>query len=109
MRAACEGVDLLEVLNVGEGRDNGLLEMDSVTHALGHPTRFYSIDLGNSLRCISIIFFSNLGLLGSLDQIQPRSWMSVNCEYCVFSGIGLCDGPITCPVDPYRVCVCVCH
>ena len=30
------------------------------------------------------------------------------CECCVLSGTGLCDGPIPCPEEPYRVCVCVC-
>ena len=34
--------------------------------------------------------------------------MSVFCEYCVLSGIGLCNGPIPRPEESYRVCVCVC-
>jgi hypothetical protein len=31
--------------------------------------------------------------------------MSVPCERCVFSGRGLCDGPIPRPEESYRVCV----
>jgi hypothetical protein len=35
--------------------------------------------------------------------------MSVCCEYCVLSGRGLCDGPITYPEESYRLwCVNVC-
>ena len=30
-------------------------------------------------------------------------WLSVSCEYCVLSDRGLCDGPITCPEEHYRV------
>jgi hypothetical protein len=32
--------------------------------------------------------------------------MSVSCEFCVLSGRGLCDGPVTCPGESYRVCEC---
>ena len=32
--------------------------------------------------------------------------MSVSCECCVLSGIGLCDGPILRPEELY-LCVCV--
>jgi hypothetical protein len=34
--------------------------------------------------------------------------MPVSCEFCVLSGTGPCDGPISRPEKPYRVCVCVC-
>ena len=29
--------------------------------------------------------------------------MFISCEYCVLSGIGVCDGPIPGPEDSYRV------
>jgi len=42
-------------------------------------------------------------------RILPGAWMSVCCEYCVLSGRGLCDGPITRPEKSYRECwVCEC-
>ena len=31
--------------------------------------------------------------------------MSVSCECCVLSYKGLCEGPITCPEESYRMCV----
>ena len=33
--------------------------------------------------------------------------MYVSCECYVLSDGSLCDGQITCPVELYRVCVCV--
>jgi len=34
--------------------------------------------------------------------------MSVSCESCGLSAIGLCDGPIICPEESYRLlCVAV--
>ena len=33
--------------------------------------------------------------------------LSVSCNCCVLSGVGLCDGPITLPEEPYRVCFCL--
>jgi hypothetical protein len=30
--------------------------------------------------------------------------MSVSCECCVLSGIGLCDGLVTRPEESYRLC-----
>jgi hypothetical protein len=40
-------------------------------------------------------------------RISPEAWMSVCCEWCVFSGRGLCDGLITRPEESYRVwCEC---
>jgi hypothetical protein len=48
-------------------------------------------------------------LLGLWVRIPPGSWMSVCCEYCVFSGRGFCVGLITRPVEFYRVrCVSGC-
>ena len=42
-------------------------------------------------------------------RIPPATWMSVSCECCVSSVIGLCDGSITRPEESYRVwCVWVC-
>ena len=43
-------------------------------------------------------------LLGLRFRIPPRAWMSVSCECCVLSGRCLCDGPITCPEESYRLC-----
>jgi hypothetical protein len=48
-------------------------------------------------------------LLRSWVGIPPRAWMFVCCEYCVLSGRGLCDEPITRPEESYRLwCVVVC-
>ena len=48
-------------------------------------------------------------LLGLGVRIPPAAWISVSCECRVLSGRGLCDGPITCPEESYRVwCVCEC-
>ena len=33
--------------------------------------------------------------------------MSDFCECCVLSGTGLCDGPLSRPEKPYRMCGCV--
>jgi hypothetical protein len=42
-------------------------------------------------------------------RIPPRAWMSVCCEWCIFSGRGLCDELITRPEESYRVwCIVVC-
>ena len=68
----------------------------------------------------------NLTLVRILDMPRdlghgsaaPRCWdcgvgiplgarISVSCGCCVLSGRGLCDGLITFPEEPYRVCVCV--
>jgi len=35
-------------------------------------------------------------------------YVEVCCECCVLLCGGLCDDPIFCPGDFYRVCVCVC-
>ena len=32
----------------------------------------------------------------------PEAWISFCCEFCVLSGRGLCDGPITRPEVSYR-------
>ena len=50
----------------------------------------------------------NVHLLGSRVRVPPRVWMSLSSEYCVFSGRGLCDGPIPLPEESYRVCVIEC-
>jgi hypothetical protein len=46
----------------------------------------------------------------NVDILPPGgACMSVCCEYCVLSGTGLCDGPITRPEESYRLwCVVVC-
>ena len=42
-------------------------------------------------------------------RIPTDEWMSVCCEYCVLSGRGLCDPPITRPEESYWLwCVVVC-
>jgi hypothetical protein len=41
-------------------------------------------------------------------RIPPGSWIPVCCKCCVLSVRGLCDGPITHPEEPYRMCLCVC-
>ena len=38
-------------------------------------------------------------LMGLRVRIPPGAWMSVSCECCVLSGIGLCYGPITRPEE----------
>ena len=47
-------------------------------------------------------------LLGLRVRIPPEAWMSVCCGCCVWSGRGLCDGPIARPEESYRLwCVIV--
>jgi hypothetical protein len=43
-------------------------------------------------------------LLGLRVRIPPVAWMSVSCAFCVLSCRGLCDGPIPCPEESYRLC-----
>jgi hypothetical protein len=38
---------------------------------------------------------------------NPAGGMDVSCECYVFSGRGLCDGPVAGPEESYCVCVCV--
>ena len=42
-------------------------------------------------------------LLGLWVRIPPGAWMFVSCEWCVLSGRGLCDGPITRPEESHRL------
>ena len=42
-------------------------------------------------------------LLGLWVQIPPGAWTPVSCGCCVLSGRGLCDVPITRPVESYRL------
>jgi hypothetical protein len=42
-------------------------------------------------------------LLGLRVRIQPEAWMSVCCECCVLSSIGLCNVPMTRPEESYRL------
>ena len=37
-------------------------------------------------------------------KIQPKAWMSVSSECCLFLGRGHCDGPITRPEEFYEMC-----
>ena len=46
-------------------------------------------------------------LAGIAVSSPPRTWLSVTCECCVLSIRGLCDRPIPCPEESYRVLVCV--
>jgi hypothetical protein len=46
-------------------------------------------------------------LLGLWFRIPPGTWMYVSWYCCVLSGRSLCDGPIPCPCESYRVCVSV--
>ena len=66
------------------------------------------------LRPIPVAERSNARVYGrSLAGSNPAwgrggAWMSVSCECCVFSGRGLCDGPIPSPEESYRLwCVIV--
>jgi len=49
-------------------------------------------------------------LLGLWIRIPMGPWLLFFSEGCVFSGRGLCDGPIPLPETSYRECmrVCVC-
>jgi hypothetical protein len=47
-------------------------------------------------------------LPGLRVQDPLGAWMSVSCEGCVLSGIGLSDGSIPRPEKLYCLCVCVC-
>jgi hypothetical protein len=48
-------------------------------------------------------------LLGSWVRMSPGVWMFVSCTVFVFSGRGLCDGPIPRPEESYRLwCVSEC-
>jgi hypothetical protein len=40
-------------------------------------------------------------LLGLRVRIPPWTWMSISCEFCVFSDRGLCVGLITRPEESY--------
>ena len=42
-------------------------------------------------------------LPGLWVRTPPGAWKSVCCEFCVFSGRGLCDGLITRPGESYRL------
>jgi len=42
-------------------------------------------------------------VLGLRVRIPPGAWLSVPCEWCVLSGRGLCDGPVTRLEESYRV------
>jgi hypothetical protein len=50
-------------------------------------------------------WFFGRSLAGIAGSNPTRALMSVTCEYCVFSGRGLCDGPITRPEESYRQCL----
>ena len=59
-----------------------------------------------SLRAVGVLLLdcSDCGF-----ESRWAKWMSVCCEYCVLSGRGLCDRPITRPEESYRLwCVLVC-
>jgi len=46
--------------------------------------------------------------LAAIAGSNPVLDIDVSCECCVLSGRSLCDGPITCPEESYRVwCVLV--
>jgi len=51
---------------------------------------------------------SYAGIAGSnsagLEVGAGEAWMSVSCECYVLLVRGLCDGPIRCPVEFYRMC-----
>ena len=50
-----------------------------------------------------------VGFLGLRVRIPREAWITVCCEYCVLSGRGFCDRPISCPEESYRMwCVTVC-
>jgi len=41
--------------------------------------------------------------LGMRFRLPPGAWVLICCECCVLLGRGLCDGPITCPEESYRL------
>ena len=47
--------------------------------------------------------FAAAGRLGLRVRIPSGTWISVCCDCCVLSGIGLCDGPITHSEEFYQV------
>ena len=42
--------------------------------------------------------------LGLWERIPSGAWLSLSCDFCVFSGRGFSDGPITRPEKSYRMC-----
>jgi hypothetical protein len=52
----------------------------------------------------SVVSLRTAQLLGLRVRIQQASWMPLCFECFVFSGRGLCEGPITRPEESYRVC-----
>jgi hypothetical protein len=55
--------------------------------------------LPRGLRCGS----PAVSLLGLRVRMPPGAWISLSCECCALSSRGLCNGPITCPEESYRV------
>jgi hypothetical protein len=43
-------------------------------------------------------------LAGITGSSPAAAWKSVCCEFCVLSGRGFCDGPITRAEESYRLC-----
>jgi len=87
---------------------------DRVTDPVQHALHFHKILLERLILLSSIRAYPicprglrrgsvAARLPGLRVRIQSRSWLSVSYESCVLSGRVLCDGPITCPNEPYQV------
>ena len=57
------------------------------------------ITVAEGLRRVSLADRS----VGLRVRIPLGQRISVSCERCVLSGRGLCDGPLPCPEEPYRL------
>ena len=74
----------------------------SCTRTALHFLNMYAA--GPTGRAVWCVGLRPLACWDCVFESQSCAWMSVCCECCVFSGRGLCDGPIPRPDDSYWVC-----